>query len=87
MKEYIEREAAEDVIIGRVEWFDWEVKASIRAIPAADVVPVRHGRWDSSRPDAPMFGFHFCSLCGRKRTSPQDNYCPNCGARMDGDGE
>ena len=64
---------------------------------AADVAEVRHGRWESSRPDAPMFGFHFCSLCGRRRTSPQDNYCPNCGAKMyvpdtdvgemDGDGD
>lgn len=48
-----------------------------------EAVPVRHGKWENSRPDAPMFGFYYCSLCGRKRTSPQDRYCPNCGARMD----
>lgn len=48
-----------------------------------DAVPVRHGKWENTRPDAPMFGFYYCSLCGRKRTSPQDKYCPNCGARMD----
>ena len=47
-----------------------------------DAVPVRHGKWENTRPDAPMFGFYYCSLCGRKRTSPQDKYCPNCGARM-----
>ena len=51
--------------------------------PTVDAVPVRHGKWENSRPDAPMFGFYYCSLCGRKRTSPQDRYCPNCGARMD----
>ena len=50
--------------------------------PTVDAVPVRHGKWENSRPDAPMFGFYYCSLCGRKRTSPQDRYCPNCGARM-----
>ena len=44
----------------------------------------KHGRWETTRPDAPMFGFYYCPFCGRKRTSPQDNYCPNCGARMDG---
>lgn len=52
-------------------------------IPTVDAVPVRHGKWENSRPDAPMFGFYYCSLCGRKRTSPQDRYCPNCGARME----
>lgn len=60
---------------------------AVEDYPAADVAPVRHGRWESSRPDAPMFGFHYCSICGRKRTSPQDNYCPNCGALMDKDGD
>jgi hypothetical protein len=40
------------------------------------------GEWKTTRPDAPMFGFYYCSICGRKRTSPQDNYCPNCGAKM-----
>lgn len=52
--------------------------------PTVDAVPVRHGKWETSRPDAPMFGFYYCSLCGRKRTSPQDRYCPNCGADMRG---
>lgn len=50
--------------------------------PIIEAEPVRHGRWESSRPDAPMFGFYFCSLCGRRRTSPQDHYCPHCGAKM-----
>lgn len=58
---------------------------AFKAIPSADVEPVRHRRWENTRPDAPMFGFYYCSECGRKRTSPQDNYCPNCGARMDGE--
>lgn len=55
----------------------------ISHFPAVDAEPVKHGTWENSRPDAPMFGFYYCSLCGRKRTSPQDRYCPNCGARMD----
>ena len=57
----------------------WE---RIQMLPLVNAVPVRHGKWENSRPDAPMFGFYYCSLCGRKRTSPQDRYCPNCGARM-----
>ena len=64
--------------------------------PAADVAPVVHGRWigiDSSfwKPthssDIPVFRKTYrCSECGR-RTAIAENYCPNCGARMDGDTE
>ena len=61
--------------------------------PATDVAPVRHGRWigiDSSfwkpthRGDIPVFRKTYrCSEC-RRRTAIAENYCPNCGARMDG---
>ena len=64
---------------GTAEYF----AKQIDSMPTIDAVPVKHGKWENSRPDAPMFGFYYCSLCGRKRTSPQDRYCPNCGARMD----
>ena len=60
-----------------------EVRENIKTMPTADVVERKKGKWESTRPDAPMFGFYFCSLCGRKRTSPQDRYCPNCGAEME----
>lgn len=56
------------------------VKVDIKNLPSVDKPKAK---WKSSRPDAPMFGFHYCSICGRKRTSPQDNYCPNCGAKME----
>ena len=61
-------------------------------IPAADVTPVVHGRWigiDSSfwKPthssDIPVFRKTYrCSEC-RRRTAIAENYCPNCGAKMD----
>ena len=49
--------------------------------------PVRHGRWEKQS------GLYSCSECGK--TCPYDvqadaieywacNYCPNCGAKMDG---
>ena len=58
--------------------------AWISETPTADVRENVKGEWKSSRPDEPMFGFYYCSLCGRKRTSPQDKFCPNCGADMRG---
>lgn len=48
---------------------------------AADVVPVRHGRWINHT----MIDGHIhaeCSECHKVRII--DNYCPNCGAKMDG---
>lgn len=55
----------------------------IDSLPAADVAPVRHGRWivfDSENPESKE-----CSACGYlfSRIHPS-NYCPNCGALMDG---
>lgn len=64
------------------KYSEWYLADVLEQQPTIDAVPVRHGKWENTRPDAPMFGFYYCSLCGRKRTSPQDKYCPNCGARM-----
>lgn len=52
--------------------------------PAADVAPVVHGSWGthSDRPDSLI-----CSVCkcgfDMWKHDPH-NYCPNCGAKMDG---
>lgn len=50
--------------------------------PAADVEPVRHGRWVD-----PDLGFARCSLCDgvQEVDSAPNNYCPSCGAKMDGE--
>lgn len=57
------------------------------SIPAADVAPVVHGRWEQ---DAD--GDWYCTNCdevvaicesGRERTYRKP-YCPNCGAKMEG---
>ena len=49
----------------------------IEDMPAADVAPVRHGRWK-------RYGKNLgeCSECG-EIVSVRNNYCPNCGAKMD----
>ena len=48
--------------------------ALIDNAPAVDAEPVRHGRWE--------YGMQ-CSFCKQIDTT-KPNYCPNCGARMDG---
>ena len=49
---------------------------------AADVAPVRHGRWLYVDTDTEQF--FLCNRC-KKKEYWESNYCPNCGARMDGD--
>ena len=64
---------------------------TIHDVSAADVVEVRHGRWvEQEGPN--MDTYYDCSACGESfcfiEGSPSDNlylYCPNCGARMDGE--
>lgn len=69
-------------------------KRSLADMPAADVAPVRHGRWV----DKPLIkSFKHtnipvveCSACGIDFCDIINNhyfmykYCPNCGCRMDG---
>lgn len=54
-------------------------------LPAADVAPVRHGRWIDGDP--------YCPICRKDKfrgldadiwADWQPDYCPNCGAKMDG---
>jgi len=79
-KEYIEREAAiaavdcTQVIVG-----DW-IRNNIQKIPAADVAPVRHGRWISMSEFAQLWK---CSVCGKLTRRNAPAYCPNCGAKVE----
>ena len=94
MAEYIERESA-------IAWFmpyvhagesiDADVVISdIKGMKAADVAPVRHGRWvlDEKR------YVIYCSECSVpvsyypniKDVRDENHYCPNCGAKMDLEG-
>lgn len=83
MADYILREAAiaaiKKDIMGGLNY-----ERILNSIPAADVQPVKHGRWAANI---------FCSNCGwymedDVTLSPMMvffNYCPNFGAKMDGE--
>lgn len=59
----------------------------IRLVPcedknlATDAVPVKHGKWIEGEL------YIRCSECGYPAGHLSDNYCPNCGTKMDKDGE
>lgn len=58
----------------------------IERIPATDVAPVQHGLWIDNGACGYKWAFA-CSKCGYIDGYPfndRHNYCPNCGARMDG---
>ena len=97
MAEYIEREALYEKAYWHGEHPDVgnpfpdgvdaiDIK-DVDAIPAADVAPVRHGRWIYHIDDLfPGDSTQECSCCHEEEylTLYNENYCPNCGAKMDG---
>ncbi len=72
------------------------VKAVADAAPTVDAVPVVHGRWLANglcnhkpsrfrNPD--KWTVYRCSQCGYSNGRRKNaKYCPDCGAKMDGDG-
>ena len=62
------------------------VEGMLAYAPTVDAVPVVHGRWEWLGPyrynDDGMIGT--CSICKERLRIFEHNYCPNCGANMDG---
>ena len=79
MDEYIERETAIKALMNdapeQVGYSREDAADCIRYMDAADVAPVRHGRWVTIAPHP------YCSLCFVE-CRDKTNYCPNCGAKM-----
>ena len=87
MAEYIERgKLLRD--INHYHLSDGKFQHLVEVQQAADVAPVRHGRWIDAYPDIepnPMCMYGICSECGFEQgISKYLKYCPNCGAKMDG---
>lgn len=63
---------------------------AIKAIHAADVAPVVHGRWIVRFGGPYNRRRCYCSHCGKHNgvggiaKNQEKPYCPNCGAKMDG---
>ena len=62
---------------------DFELfRSLVKAEPTADVVEVKHGEWVWDK----RYSDYTCNLCGNWDLETP-NYCPNCGAKMDGKGD
>ena len=53
-------------------------------IPAADVAPVVHGRWVTHYRSGTPVAEGYVSTCCDMWNNRKSDYCPNCGAIMDG---
>lgn len=66
-----------------------DVRKALQMTPTADVQEVRHGRWISNDLGGYKWAY-YCSECGWVDGYPfndRHKYCPNCGAKMDGERE
>lgn len=74
----------------RREAIDIVTELCIKQAPSADVAEVKHGEWELFE-DCANAGV-YCTVCHKKvyreyyaNVKPKSKYCPNCGARMDGE--
>ena len=83
MADYIDKQAFLDYMKRTDRYFN--VKFDIENFPNADVAPVRHGRWEeASDGDGIVCPFCRTDFCTIIYDTDYFNYCPNCGAKMDG---
>ena len=82
--------ASNQYLVGRCDGLDIAA-GLLRVAPAADVAPVVHARWIHSRYEdcSEQFELVKCSQCNHEAYAMAfyvrgGNYCPSCGAKMDG---
>ena len=88
MAEYIEREVAIRDLLNdspeQVSYSREDAADCIRYMDAADVAPVRHGRWVPFHSES-AGDIQSCSVC-EIGFDAKTVYCPNCGCKMDLEG-
>jgi Zn finger protein HypA/HybF involved in hydrogenase expression len=88
MAEYIEKEAVVHHFMTKRQYLTkdlvMDAAYEVSKFPAADVAAVVHGRWVNGHYDDEGLVCWCCSHCAYI-DEDMSNYCPNCGARMDGE--
>lgn len=95
MAEYIERQKLYNnlVLLAKYETGERQqgifgCAETVRIFPAADVAEVVHGKWENGNPICPVCGGNkFKDLDADIWCDWQPDFCPNCGAKMDGGGQ
>ena len=88
MMRMIDAEQAKRATYEEVFWTESEqavVRHFLAKLPKVDAVEVVHGRWIDVALRYTQTK-EKCSVCGGIVYAHGFNYCPNCGAKMDGDG-
>lgn len=93
MHGYIKRETAVRAVMA-AKWVDGSDGAMAMEIvttaPMADVAPVRHGRWNGNDCTVCKLPWNYNMVQNADDWGyfdPMPDYCPNCGAKMDGDSD
>ena len=84
MNEYVNLKDLRDALYN-ADAITMEGVKIINQFPSEDVAPVRHGHWIYHPDDLfPCDSTQECSYCHAEEylTLDNDNYCPNCGAKM-----
>ena len=68
-------------------WSNEDVVAELKQASTIEAVPVVCGKWISpTKISGYIVPLPHCSECNEHQND-ETNFCPNCGARMDGDSE
>ena len=92
MSDLISRNALLDAMPKDDELLSVDVRRIICESPIIDAEPVRHGHWETKVYTTESDGWiteyreEVCSECGEEQIGIS-NYCPDCGAKMDLEGE
>lgn len=80
-----QRDCEEDNDMETAEAFE-DCVCALQDAPAVDAAPVVHGRWISYLDGEHLMPerYYKCSVCSDRGYRFRRNYCPNCGAKMDG---
>lgn len=87
MTEYITKERAQDLIVAAAQGNSSRLACMLSKLedePPADVAPVVRAHWIEDD-----YAYARCDHCGYEMDYPEYKtpYCPQCGARMEEDGE
>lgn len=71
-----------DIIKDEASYKAFAIVNAISTAPTIEAEPVRHGKWE--RPTNSKIA-RYCSLCGTRHIlGSANNFCHNCGAKIDG---